>query len=220
MMPSVFLAKVAKTSGIPIFSVNYRKPPEFPFPEPGRDLLGVYRALRRQHDRQKLFLGGDSAGGNLALEVARTVAERSLSEEKSSTPDGLVLLSPWVDLSETSGRSWQKFKEIDFIPAEQAQVVATLYAAGRQLDDVQISPGCRMSWPKSMPPVLLEYGGCEVFRSQIEKLSKALDESNIKVEASFEDGMVHGYPLFDFLWGDDDTPFQSFFNRLDAFLRR
>eukprot|EP00931_Biecheleriopsis_adriatica_P102615 TRINITY_DN77560_c0_g1_i1.p1 TRINITY_DN77560_c0_g1~~TRINITY_DN77560_c0_g1_i1.p1 ORF type:complete len:328 (-),score=53.03 TRINITY_DN77560_c0_g1_i1:17-934(-) len=214
-----FLAKVAARSQLPVFCVNYRKPPQFPFPAPGHDVLATYRALRRKSSGQKLFLGGDSAGGNIALEVARTISERSKLQDASKGPAGLVLLSPWVDLSDTSACSWHQNQGIDYVPVEQARAVAATYAAGRSLEDVQISPGRRGSWPDSLPRVLLEYGGAEVFCSQIETLLEALRASNVEVAATAEEGMVHAYPMLDFLWTQEPKVSEPFFDRLDQFLR-
>lgn len=215
----LFLAKVAAKADMPVFCVNYRKPPEHPFPAPGHDVLEVYKAIRNRRHAEKLFLGGDSAGGNLALEVARILSQ---PEAVGNQPDGLVLLSPWVDLSDTSALSWRQYKDIDFIPPQQAQVIARLYAGTRPLEDEQISPGLRRSWSSNLPPVLLDYGSSEVFRCQIEHLLDNFQTSGVRVDAAASLGMIHGYPFFDFLWndsGEPHNPFQVYFQRLVKFLR-
>eukprot|EP00435_Cladocopium_sp_Y103_P022667 s356_g5.t1 len=208
-----FLAKVADRSKCSVFCPDYRKPPANPFPEPGMDVWNSFKALHSKH--RDVFLGGDSAGGNLALEVARKTCEEG-SNLKAS---GVVLLSPWVDLSDTSSESWAQYEDIDFIPAEQAGVVAEIYAGTASLEDPAVSPARRTQWPKHFPPVLLEYAGAEVFRSQIERLEKALEKSGVEVLAHCEDGQVHVYPILDFL-APEAPMSEGFFSRLDQFLGR
>lgn len=213
----LFLAKVAARVNMPVFCVDYRKPPEHPFPVPGNDVLRAYRELRAQGLAEKVFIGGDSAGGNLVLSVVSNLARPQL--QHVPRPDGVVLLSPWVDLSDTSAVSFSRFAGTDYIPARQAEAVADVYAGGMPLKDERISPGLRKQWPLC-PPVLLDYGGCEVFRSQIEQLAKSMREAGVNIDALAGEDMVHGYPLLEFLWGWGPGPFEGYFQRLETFLSR
>lgn len=208
-----FLAKVADRSKCSVFCPDYRKPPSNPFPEPGMDVWKSFKALHNKH--RDIFLGGDSAGGNLALEVARKACEEGSNLQAS----GVVLLSPWVDLSDTSSESWVQYEDIDFIPAEQAGVIAEIYAGTASLEDPAVSPALRTKWPKHFPPVLLEYAGAEVFRNQIERLERALEKSGVEVLAHCEAGQVHVYPILDFL-APEAPMSEGFFSRLDQFLGR
>lgn len=210
-----FLAQIAIQADTPVFAVDYRKPPEFPFPVPGEDVLNVYSALRGSRRAEKIFLGGDSAGGNLALATSRTIADLG-----GTTPEGLILLSPWVDPSDTDLDSWRENRDIDFICQPQGEVLAQIYAAGVDLTDVRISPGLEKKWRSWCPPTLLDYGGCESFRSQIEVMVTSMTEDGVDVDAVKADGMVHCYPLLDFLWGSDPGPFEAYFARVEKFLRR
>ncbi|MBA4266994.1 MAG: alpha/beta hydrolase, partial [Comamonadaceae bacterium] len=53
-------ARLAQTTGLPVFAANYRLAPEHRFPAALDDVLAVYRALR---ERGPVVVGGDSAGG-------------------------------------------------------------------------------------------------------------------------------------------------------------
>ncbi len=66
---------IANRSGHAVLSVDYRLAPEFPFPAPLDDCIGATRwAFEHAHelgcDPDRIALGGDSAGGNLAIVVA------------------------------------------------------------------------------------------------------------------------------------------------------
>ncbi len=60
---------------MPVFSVDYGKPPEFRFPIPVLDCLDAYRFISEEIHKyfnirpKRIFVAGDSAGGNLACSV-------------------------------------------------------------------------------------------------------------------------------------------------------
>ena len=60
--------RVAKFSGIPVLSVEYRLAPEHPFPAGLEDCLAAYRWLLDQgYSPGDIGVFGDSAGGGLAV---------------------------------------------------------------------------------------------------------------------------------------------------------
>ena len=87
--------------GFRVFAPDYRLAPEHPFPAPLDDVVAAWRALRTLHDvdspRQRLVLGGESAGGNLAL-----AAMLWLRDAGERLPDAAALFSPATDLSGAS----------------------------------------------------------------------------------------------------------------------
>eukprot|EP00928_Gymnodinium_smaydae_P033544 TRINITY_DN24001_c0_g1_i1.p1 TRINITY_DN24001_c0_g1~~TRINITY_DN24001_c0_g1_i1.p1 ORF type:complete len:336 (+),score=69.39 TRINITY_DN24001_c0_g1_i1:134-1141(+) len=231
----LFLAKVAKRAGVPVFCVNYRKPPAHPLPAPAKDVEEAFRAVRARANAEHIFLGGDSAGGNLALVAARSLlldssgsaTMRPAEVKACKPPRGVVLMSPWVDLTDfgagpCGGASWREFADVDYIPARLASEVAALYvAAGASAADaVEASPGLCEDWGPAFPPVLLDFGGCEVFRSQIEALARRLAAGGVDLDVCVADGMVHGYPFFDFLWNAEGGPFETYYRRVSRFLQR
>lgn len=211
-----FLARIVVHTGVPTFCCDFRKPPRHPFPVPRDDIRKVYRGMV-ERKYASVFLGGDSAGGNLVLSVTKQLAEDV--HEALPLPEGLILLSPWVDLSDTDGDSWHQYADVDYIPSRQAEVIAGIYAKGVPLKDARVSPGRCRSWPACFPRTLLDYGGCEVFRTQIERFAHSLHEQGVDVEATVEDGMVHCYPQLEYLWGaDPDGPFDAYFDRVATFM--
>lgn len=219
----LFLSKVASHSNLPVFCVKYRKPPQFSSRTCTDDVLKVYEDFRRRDANGKVFLGGDSAGGNIALVATRRALARGLA---IPPPSGVVLLSPWVDLTDfgepSGGDSWALNGHVDYIPARHAAVVAELfqtYGDGTPLDDASMSPGRCLDWA-GCPPVLLDYGACEVFRSQIEVLIHAMEKEGVTLDALGAEGMIHVYPLFDFLWGPSEGPFERYFQRVARFLNQ
>ena len=85
----------ANQLGVPIFSVDYRLAPKYPFPDPINDCYQAYVWLITQAKEQlgmdidKVILTGDSAGGHLCLSVTLLCLLRGFR-----VPDGIVLLYP------------------------------------------------------------------------------------------------------------------------------
>ncbi|KAH7343936.1 Alpha/Beta hydrolase protein [Rhizoctonia solani] len=86
-----------------VLSVDYRLskthpyPPVAPFPTALLDALAGYIYVTRTlgFKPQNVIVSGDSAGGNLALALARYL--RDSTELGLGMPGGLVLISPWTD---------------------------------------------------------------------------------------------------------------------------
>src|SRR5260221_2624483 len=81
-----FLRELVRQSGVAALSVDYRLAPEHRFPVAFDEMVALIRLAAREGagfgiDPARLAVGGDSAGGNLALAAAlplRDAAERAL----------------------------------------------------------------------------------------------------------------------------------------------
>jgi monoterpene epsilon-lactone hydrolase len=58
---------LAHSAGIETVSVDYRMPPDAPFPAAVDDSVGVWRELIKTHNPRSMALFGSSAGGGLTL---------------------------------------------------------------------------------------------------------------------------------------------------------
>ena len=94
--------KITKDTGYPIFSVDYRLATDHPYPIPVSDWWQAYLWLRyyleeyMQLTYDKIILSGDSAGGNLIIDITYLAI---LS--KWIVPDGLVPIFPGLHLNRT-----------------------------------------------------------------------------------------------------------------------
>jgi epsilon-lactone hydrolase len=99
-------------------SVDCRLAPEHPYPAALQDVTAAYRALLEQADSaDHVVVSGESAGGNLAIELLIAGKAQDLT-----MPAAAVLLSPMTDLTVT-GSSYTGKAHAD--PAISAQAIRT-----------------------------------------------------------------------------------------------
>lgn len=91
-----FGARLAAACGLQVLVPDYALAPEHPFPAALHDAVAVVEALAESDAGGPLVLSGDSAGGGLALSCALAAGAAG------HMIDGLLLLSPWLDLTVTA----------------------------------------------------------------------------------------------------------------------
>ncbi|KAI9861716.1 MAG: hypothetical protein M1813_005065 [Trichoglossum hirsutum] len=145
-----FCSFLAQNFSIIVISVDYHKSPTYKFPRAVEDVAAVARAVMDDEslgiDKNKVVLGGFSAGGNLAFAAAQT-------ESLRGRLSGLVGFYPVLDLTEPFeekiGRRPQSGPSD--ILASSAKFLDWAYVpAGTDRRDPLLSP--RRAYPKSLPP--------------------------------------------------------------------
>ena len=182
-------AQLAQRAQIRLLMLDYRLAPEHPFPAALDDALAVYRALLAQGiPAQRLLLGGDSAGGNLALGTAQAIQAQGLAP-----PVALVLFSPWLDLTGHSP-SRQANAASDVMLSQQVlDEAAALYAPGMALDDARLSP---LFGPLAgLPPCLLVASSAEILIDDARRLQQLLLAAGGQVELLEWANTPHAFPV-------------------------
>ena len=120
--------------GVVTWAVDYRMPPDHPYPAPLDDCLTAYGELVREYGAGHVVVGGTSAGGNLA---AATILRAR--DEDLPLPAAAVLLTPEVDLTE-SGDSFATNIGLDNLLTQRQMPANLLYAGGHDLTLPYVSP--------------------------------------------------------------------------------
>ena len=157
------------------WSVDYRMPPDHPYPAPLDDCLTVYRALLCDHRPEEIIVGGGSAGGNLAAAMILKARDEGLP-----LPAALVLLTPEVDLTE-SGDSTHINMGIDNILTSSLMNANLLYAGGADLTNPYLSP-LFGDFSKGFPPTLVSSGTRDLFLSNAVRMHRALRAVGVYAE--------------------------------------
>ncbi len=179
-----FVTRLVEGTGLSAFVADYRLAPEFPYPAALYDALAVYDAILADHDRDRLIVAGDSAGGGL---TAALLAE--LGTRERPHPAGALMFSPEVDLT-LSKESVEDNAATDILP-DQPDVESYLHG---------VDPTAAFASPLyadmgGYPPILLVAGGAEMFRDQIEGFHARADEAGVDVEFIEEPGMEHVFEV-------------------------
>lgn len=173
---------IALVNGLETWSVDYRMPPLHPFPTPLDDCVAVYRALLEQRPADQIFVGGVSAGGNLAAALLLRAKAEGLP-----LPRALVLVSPEVDLTE-SGDSFRTNDGIDSALGS-LMPVNELYAGGHDLADPLLSP--LFGDLTGFPPTFLQTGTRDLFLSNTVRMHRALLDAGVSAELHVWEALGH-----------------------------
>ena len=186
----VLAAKMASATGCEVLAFQYRLAPEFPYPAALEDALEAWEYLMHQGWGAKdVILAGDSAGGNLALEL--TLA---LKEDGRFRPGRLVLFSPWTDMS-ASGDSYTQREELDpMLTNRYIQSVRSAYAPNADYRHPKLSP--LFADLSGLPPTLIQVGEREILYSDSERLRTALIAAGVPCVLQSWKDMWHVFQMF------------------------
>lgn len=166
------------------YGVDYRMPPEHPYPAGLDDALAAYRHVLERHAPSRIVVGGRSAGGNLAAAMLLRAKQEGLP-----MPAGLILLSPQVDLTE-SGDSFQVNQMVDVVLPTSLMRNNELYAGGADLSHPYLSP--LFGDLKDFPPTFVQSGTRDLFLSNAVRMHRALRQVNVDAELHVFEAMPHG----------------------------
>lgn len=178
-------ALAAQKLGVTTVSVDYRMPPDHPFPAAPEDGVAVYRALIAEQDPARIVIGGSSAGGNIAAATTLMIRDQGLP-----LPAATILLTPEVDLTE-AGDTFQTNIALDVVLKKGLPECNALYAAGHDLTDPYLSP-LFADFTKGFPPTLVQSGTRDLFLSNSVMIHRKLREAGIEAELHVWEAMPHG----------------------------
>jgi acetyl esterase/lipase len=180
-----FASDIALKADCQVVIPDYRLAPEHPFPAALVDAVGVYTELQSEGE---VFVGGDSAGGALALSL--TLAAR---DSKHQMPAGLVLLSPWLDLAATAA-SYEKNASTDtMFSKESAEQATVAYLGTCATTDPLASPAYGDF--SRVPKVLIFVSASEVLLDDAVQFSKKAQQSGVAVDLHVVENMPHIWPV-------------------------
>lgn len=193
-------SKLAESTSMDVFCFDYRLAPEHPYPAATEDAMKAWNYLMLLgYGARDVVLTGDSAGGNLALSLTL-----KLKEEKRLLPRGIVLMSPWTDLT-SSGKSFQTKADLDpVLDRPYIDRMVTAYAEGQNLKEPLISP--LFGEFGGFPPTYIQVGENEILLSDSLRLHQAFIDANVSVKIDVWPGMWHVFQM---------SPMKTAWNAMD-----
>jgi len=168
-----------------VWAVDYRMPPDHPFPAGLDDCLAAYRALLAERRPDQIVIGGASAGGNLAAALILRARDEGLP-----LPAAVVLMTPGADLTE-AGDSHQTNLGLDPLIPDSGRQQFLLYAAGHDLRHPYLSP-LNGDFTKGFPPAILTTGTRDMLLSDTVLLHRALRRAGVPAELHVTEAGGHG----------------------------
>ncbi|MGE8259106.1 MAG: alpha/beta hydrolase [Stenotrophomonas sp.] len=180
---------LANAGGCVIVAVGYRLAPEHPFPVPLHDVADAWQwlqanAVQMGLDPQRLAIGGDSAGGNLAAACCLLLRDRGLPQ-----PRHQLLLYPALDACMGSA-SYRDYASGYYLSAELMQRCWRAYLGAMDPPPVLASPALASDLRGLSPASVLS---CEhdPLRDEAEQYAQRLQAAGIDCTLERLPGMIH-----------------------------
>jgi acetyl esterase len=179
-----------------VLFVDYRLAPEHKAPAAADDAFAAYlwareHAAELDADPDRVAVGGDSAGGNLAA----VVSQRARNEGPSS-PVFQALLYPMCDMTART-RSMDLFADGYFLRRWDIDFCHEQYVGGSGVEpgDPRVSPLLAEDL-SGLPPALLVTAGFDPLRDQDRAFAEALSSAGVSVDLREYGSMIHAFPNF------------------------
>ena len=184
-----FIAMLAQLLQVPIFAPDYRLTPEHPHPAQLDDGLAAYQYLLAAGiSPSRLIVGGDSAGGHLALMLVARLPESGLPQ-----PALVIALSPWTDIGRR-GKSQFGNDKYDMVQGYQTLRYGQWLKAGTACIDAELSP-IHQSY-RNVAPIYLQAGGKEILVDMIRDFAGSLQAQGAPVRLDVWPHMTHEFQAY------------------------
>lgn len=179
--------QIAEAGKIRTLIIDYRRPPENPFPAALQDALSAYNWLRK-NGYQKIIIMGDSAGGGLALSTAI-----SLRDDQAPLPLLVICLSPLIDV-ECTGESVITNARRDPWLTTGMKTLFNYYVGQNNPRNPLISP--MYADFRNLPPIVIHVGTDEILLSDSTRLVEKAKDAGVDIQIKIWPGMWHIFPFF------------------------
>lgn len=180
---------MAHYSKYKVLAIDYRMPPDHPFPAALDDVIAVYREVIKTQDPKKIGMFGTSAGSGLLLAVILKMQELNLP-----LPAVLSVGTPWSDLSKT-GDTYYTNENIDNVVVTYDGIMEGMvaqYAGQHDLKNPYISP-VYGNYTKEFPPSILTTGTRDLFLSNTVRVFRKLRLAGVDAQLQVFEGMSHAF---------------------------
>lgn len=175
-----------------VLSVDYRLAPEFLFPTAVDDALAAYHHVRENAgslgvDPERIAVGGDSAGANLAAVVCQQTRDAGVR-----TPDFQLLFVPGTNMSART-RSFDLFGNGYFLTAANMEFYERTYLRS---EDDRIDPRASPLLAddlSGLPPAHVATAGFDPLRDEGEAYAQRMADAGVRVSMRRHSTMVHPF---------------------------
>lgn len=206
------LCKCAEYTPCRVISVDYRLLPGAQFPVGVEDCYEAYKWVTENTeslniDSEHIAVGGESAGGMLAIDVCLLANER-----KITMPCFQLLIYPEADAGMTT-QSMKDFTDVPMWNTKRAVKQWKMYLAnGTEGYSPDILAPSKAKSLGFMPSAYVEVADFDCLRDEGIEYAEALKRDGVRTELIITHGTVHGYDLA----SKSDIAKQALTYRIDA----
>ena len=169
-----------------VISVDYRMPPDFPYPAAIDDAMMVWKAATRMADAKNMAIFGSSAGGALTLSMIQRARQYNMP-----LPGAIAPGTPMSDLT-NAGDTFRTNAMLDNVlvaPDSSCDKRAALYANGHDLKDPALSP--IYGDMHGFPPTILTSGTRDLLLSSTVRVHRKLRQAGVEAVLQVFEGQSH-----------------------------
>lgn len=169
-----------------VISVDYRMPPDHPYPAALDDAITVWKAMVKTNDPRKMAIFGSSAGGALTLSMVHRA-----KQEKLPLPGAIAPGTPMSDLT-GSGDTFRTNAMVDNVlvaHGANCDKRAALYSNGHDLTDPMLSP--LFGDMHGFPPTILTSGTRDLLLSNTVRVHRKVRQAGVEAALQVFEGQAH-----------------------------
>ncbi len=183
---------LAAAAGVRVLSVGYRLAPEHPFPAPVEDAWSGFawaaeNAASLGADPERIAVGGDSAGGNMAAVVSLLAREGG-----GATPAMQLLIYPVTDPAEDMPSRFLFADGFMLTKADMDYFEGMYLPPGTDRSDPRISVFEAADLSR-LTPAYVVTAGFDPLRDEGEGYAMRMREAGVPVALRRHPGLIHGF---------------------------
>jgi acetyl esterase/lipase len=181
---------------IKVISVDYRMPPDYPYPAAMDDVMAVWKEVVNTNDPKETCVFGTSTGGGMTLALVLRAKNEGLPLPAAIAPG-----TPWSDMTKTGDTFFANEMLDNVLVSNDGWLgdAAVLYAHGHDLKDPMLSPV--YGDYQGFPPTILTSGTRDLFLSNTVRVHRKLRAAGVDAQLNVFEGQSHAQ-----YYADPDAP--------------
>lgn len=177
---------MAGFTGMKVVSVDYRMPPDFPYPAALDDAIAVWKEVIKNTNPKNIAIFGASTGGGMTLAIVLRAEQEGLLLPAATAPG-----TPWSDLTKTGDTYFTNEMLDNVLVSDDGWLgdAAKLYANGHDPKDPMLSPVYGDF--HGFPPTILTSGTRDLFLSNTVRVHRKMRAAGVDAELQVFEGQSH-----------------------------
>ena len=181
---------------------DYRLMPKYTYPVAIEDCYSTYKWVLNNAeelgiDKEKIFVTGDSAGGNIAAAVVamlkkRKLKERKLKERGESLPKGVLLIYPVLDKRMIT-ESMKRFNDTPIWDSRCNKLLWEMYLKNQDSEQAEFASIAELESLDFFPDTYVEVAEFDCLHDEGIAFAHRLKAEGVATELHDIKGACHGY---------------------------